>query len=100
MSLDLAITMLQTEAFERGKELGLSSAQSINVSDGYDRHQFVVVLTGQTKGMIRNQVAARQWRNYGDNPGSAYLGTCEVLRYLKIESGWQAICLSSVYFDV
>lgn len=70
---------------------------------GYGSGQHaVIVLTGDTKRAIKFEVCQRNYRLHnGDRPGQAYARGCKVLRWLKGDySRWQAVCVSSTYYDI
>jgi hypothetical protein len=103
MSIETAIAALEANAFARGELHGYQNATSISLGEtGYGSgHHAVFVLRSSSKAMIRRNVKERHWRREGDNPGQAYMGTCEILRWHRDDSGeWTAICLGSTYYDV
>lgn len=70
-------------------------------SYGAGRHA-VVVLSAPTKKALMKYIAeCRYHRTHeGDRPGQMYATGLECLRYMKGDGFWQAICISSTYWDV
>lgn len=71
---------------------------------GYGSGQHtLVVLTARKKKTLQKWVAERKFvrTHDGDCPGQVYAFGLECLRYVKGDfDRWQAICISSTYWDV
>ena len=94
--LDSLIERTKNDAFESGKH----AATAIHLADDYDVNSWLTTITAPSRNALRRAVADRRWRREGDNPGAAYLGTCEVLRIIRRNGEWSAMVIGSTHYDV
>ena len=69
---------------------------------GSGQHQ-VVVLSAASKTALKKFIAERSYNRThdGDRPGQVYATGLRCLRYFKGDfNRWQAVCVSSTYWDV
>lgn len=84
-----------TEVAQSETSIGLGES-------GYGSGQHaVIVLSAKTKRALKKEVASRNYRLHnGDRPGQAFAVGCKAIRYCKGDYQWDAVCISSVYYDV
>lgn len=74
-----AVTQMVNRARLEGHSAGVYAATALPEASYGATHASVVVLTGTSMLELRRQVRDRRWRRYGDNPGQAYAGSCDVV---------------------
>ena len=99
------IDVLMSRQFELGKErgeaIGRANAKSLDISDDYGTSRAVHMIHAKTRKALSQEVKSRNSRRSGDNPGQAFLWTCELLRAFRNSDGtWQGVCVSATYYDV
>jgi hypothetical protein len=86
---------------QQGIEQGKSEVTSFDISDDCGTRSAVHVLQAKTRRQLSKEIASRNYRRNGDNPGQAFLWTCKLLRaYRNGDGTWQGVCVSSVHYDI
>jgi hypothetical protein len=99
--LDKQIADLSKREYERGFKAGQNAARSIAMDIHSDTSAAIVVLQSDSRAGLSRLVKDRNSRRSGDNPGQAYLWTCELLRaYRTTNGGWEGVCMSRTYYDI
>ncbi len=102
---DALTKLIETER-ERAYDRGLQEATSIRLGEtSYGAcHSAIVAVEFNGFLDLRNQIRGRRWRRYGDNPGQAYMGSCELIMIHR--SDWHtagrgtAVLLCSTSYDI
>lgn len=89
---------------EMAKEFnrGLREARSIDLGEssfGATRSA-VVAIEFKKLSEIKNEIRDRRWRREGDNPGQAYLGSCELIHIYSGDYGKVGLLLCSTSYDI
>ena len=94
---------LMKQEFQRGKTYGAQTAKSLALETiGYGSHvRQLGTIYAKTRRELSRKVKECYWRRYGDNPGQAYSGDCQLLRATKTDNGtWEGIVIFSTFYDV
>lgn len=60
----------------------------------------VCVFRAESMLELRKQIRDRRWRKNGDNPGQRFAQSCELLKVIRGDSGFNAVAIVSNHFDV
>lgn len=96
------LAMFIEQEKERAYHRGLREAQSIQLGEsGYgSTHSAYVCVEFKGFQELRNAIRDRRWERRGDNPGQAYMGTCELIHLHRSDYGRTALLLCATHYDI
>lgn len=97
-----AMTALIISERDRAYERGLQSATGINLGEsGYgSTHSAVVAIEFKKLSELKSVIRDRRWRRYGDNPGQAFMGTCELIYIHTTDWGKTTLLICATHYDI
>jgi hypothetical protein len=60
----------------------------------------LVVLTFEKLSTLKEYIRIRRWRRYGENPGQAYMGSCELVAIHHGDYEKAAVLKCSTHYDI
>lgn len=103
MRVALMESLLKAEfnrGLRQGYDQGMAECSALDLDWSPETVSSVFILRAKSRRALSRMVAERNSRRSGDNPGMAYLWTCELLRAYRRNGEWCGVCVASTHYDV
>lgn len=86
----------------RSYEKGRQEATSISLGESSYGATRSALVAYEFKGLrdLIDAIRDRRWRRHGDNPGQAYMGTCELIHIHTTDWGKVALLVCAIHYDI